>query len=146
MKNYYFGRIKLPHRSSGFTLLELLVVIAIIGMLSAYVGPKYFSKLAESRQKVAKAQIEAFGKALDNYHLDVGHYPGTDEGLNALLIKPSGATRWNGPYLQKAIPVDPWERKYLYRSPGNNGREYDLLSYGEDGRPGGKGEAADVTN
>lgn len=131
---------------SGFTLLELLVVIAIIGLLSAYVGPKYFSKVGESRQKVAKAQIEAFGKALDNYRLDVGRYPASQEGLSALLVKPVGANRWSGPYLQKAIPLDPWEKNYIYRFPGSNSREYDLLSLGEDGRVGGTGEAADVMN
>lgn len=131
---------------SGFTLLELLVVIAIIGLLSAYVGPKYFSKVGESRQKVAKAQIEAFGKALDNYRLDVGRYPASEEGLNALLVKPVGANRWSGPYLQKAIPLDPWEKPYNYRLPGSAGREYDLISFGEDGRSGGTGEAADVMN
>lgn len=131
---------------SGFTLLELLVVIAIIGLLSAYVGPKYFSKIGESRQKVAKAQIEAFGKALDNYRLDTQRYPTSAEGLNVLLVKPAGSSRWNGPYLQKAIPQDPWEKAYIYRFPGSNGRDYDLLSYGEDGRAGGTGEAADVMN
>lgn len=130
----------------GFTLLELLVVIAIIGLLSAYVGPKYFSKVGESRQKVAKAQVEAFGKALDAYRLDVGRYPTTEEGLNALLTQPASARRWGGPYLQKAAPMDPWERSYVYRYPGTQGRDYDLLSLGDDGRPGGEGEASDISN
>ncbi|MBC3917300.1 type II secretion system major pseudopilin GspG [Undibacterium sp. CY18W] len=131
---------------SGFTLLELLVVIAIIGLLSAYVGPKYFSKVGESRQKVAKAQIESFSKALDNYRLDVGRYPNGDVGLNALLVRPVGVARWNGPYLQKALPMDPWGNAYIYRIPGRNGKEFDLSSLGEDGRAGGTGEAADVSN
>ena len=133
-------------RAAGFTLLELLVVITIIGLLSAYVGPKYFSKVGESRQKVAKAQIESFSKALDNYRLDVGRYPSADLGLNALLVRPVGLARWNGPYLQKAIPPDPWGNSYAYRIPGRNGKEFDLSSFGEDGRAGGTGEAADVSN
>ncbi|MFZ6720316.1 type II secretion system major pseudopilin GspG [Undibacterium sp. Ji49W] len=133
-------------RISGFTLLELLVVIAIIGLLSAYVGPKYFSKVGESRQKVAKAQIESFSKALDNYRLDVGRYPAADAGLNALLVRPVGVARWNGPYLQKALPMDPWGNAYIYRIPGRNGKEFDLSSLGEDGRAGGIGEAADISN
>lgn len=129
----------------GFTLLELLVVIAIIGLLTAYVGPKYFSKLGESEVKVAKAQIEAFGKALDTYRIDVGRYPTTEESLNALLIKPASAKKWNGPYLQKAVPPDPWGNPYVYRAPGSKS-EYDLLSYGKDGQPGGSDNDADITN
>src|SRR4051812_4724537 len=104
------------HRvSSGFTLLELLVVIVIIGLLAAYVGPKYFAQLGKSEVTVAKAQIEAFEKALDTYRLDVGHYPTTEEGLAALLVKPASATKWNGPYLKKEVPPDPWGRPYLYK-------------------------------
>ena len=94
-------------RTGGFTLLELLVVVTIIGLLAAYVGPKYFSQLGKSEQGVAKAQIEAFARALDTYRLDVGFYPTTEEGLNALLTRPATAAKWNGPYLQKAVPLDP---------------------------------------
>lgn len=132
-------------RARGFTLLELLVVVTIIGLLAAYVGPKYFSQLGKSEQGVAKAQVEAFARALDTYRLDVGHYPTTEEGLNALLTKPANAAKWNGPYLQKAVPLDPWGRAYVYRAPGANG-DFDISSYGKDGQPGGTGDAADVSN
>ncbi|OGB21135.1 MAG: type II secretion system protein GspG [Burkholderiales bacterium RIFCSPLOWO2_02_FULL_57_36] len=132
-------------RSGGFTLLELLVVIVIIGLLAAYVGPKYFSQLGKSEVTVAKAQIEAFEKALDTFRLDVGRYPLTEEGLAALLTKPAAATKWNGPYLKKDVPQDPWGQAYLYRAPGSKG-DYDILSYGKDGQPGGTAENADITN
>ncbi|MBL8369076.1 MAG: type II secretion system major pseudopilin GspG [Candidatus Accumulibacter sp.] len=130
--------------AAGFTLLELLVVVTIIGLLAAYVGPKYFSQLGRSEQGVAKAQVEAFARALDTYRLEVGRYPTTEEGLNALLSKPASAARWNGPYLQKAVPDDPWGHPYLYRSPGVSG-DFEITSYGKDGQPGGTGDAADVT-
>lgn len=130
---------------NGFTLLELLVVIVIIGLLAAYVGPKYFSQLGKSEVTIAKAQIEAFEKALDTYRLDVGRYPTSDEGLAALLNKPAAATKWNGPYLKKEVPLDPWGHAYIYRSPGSKG-DFEVLSYGKDGQPGGSGEDADLTN
>jgi general secretion pathway protein G len=130
----------------GFTLLELLVVIVIIGLLAAYVGPKYFSQLGKSEVTITKAQIEAFEKALDTYRLDVGRYPNTEEGLGALLVAPAdGALKWNGPYLKKTIPQDPWGHPYLYRSPGTKS-EFDIISMGRDGQAGGSGEDADITN
>lgn len=129
----------------GFTLLELLVVIAIIGLLAAYVGPKYFSHIEKSERALAKTQIEAFGKALDTFRIDVGRYPTAEEGLNALLLKPAGADKWHGPYMQKAIPMDPWGTAYVYRSPGGQG-DYDLLSYGKDRQAGGSEDAADISN
>jgi len=129
---------------SGFTLLELLVVIVIIGLLAAYVGPRYFSQLGKSERKAAKAQIEAFGKALDTYRLDTGGYPTTEQGLVALTAPPDGESRWDGPYLQKAIPADPWGRPYVYRAPGQD-EDFDLLSYGKDGQSGGEGDSADVS-
>jgi general secretion pathway protein G len=130
----------------GFTLLELLVVIVIIGMLAAYVGPKYFAQLGKSSVTIARAQIEGFEKALDTYRLDMGHYPTTEQGLAALSVKPGeGADKWNGPYLSKKVPLDPWGHSYVYRSPGARGA-FDLLSYGKDGQPGGTGEAADIGN
>lgn len=131
-------------RPEGFTLLELLVVIVIIGLLAAYVGPRYFSQLSKSERGTAKAQIEGLGKALDTYRLDTGHYPTTEQGLNALVTKPNDVTKWNGPYLQKALPVDPWGNAYIYRSPGQ-GVDFDLLSYGKDGQQGGEEENADVS-
>jgi general secretion pathway protein G len=128
----------------GFTLLELLVVVAIIGLLAAYVGPKYFGQLGKSEQALAKAQIDSFQKALASYRLDVGSFPSTDEGLNALLVRPSGAAKWRGPYLSKAIPPDPWGKPYIYRAPGSKG-DYDIISHGKDGQPGGTDDAADIT-
>jgi general secretion pathway protein G len=130
---------------SGFTLLELLVVIVIIGLLAAYVGPKYFAQLGKSEVTIAKAQIDAFEKALDTFRLDVGRYPSSEEGLSALITKPATALKWNGPYLGKALPLDPWSHAYMYKSPGSKS-DYDILSYGRDGQPGGTGEDADITN
>lgn len=132
-------------KSCGFTLLELLVVIVIIGLLASYVGPKYFAQLGKSEVTVAKSQIVAFEKALDNFRLDNGRYPTSEEGLAALLNKPASAPKWNGPYLKKDVPLDPWGNPYAYRSPGSRG-DFDLLSLGKDGRPGGEGENADIAN
>ena len=119
-------------KPEGFTLLELLVVIVIIGLLAGYVAPRYFSQLGRSEIQVAKAQIESFEKALDQYRLDTRRYPTSEEGLQAL-----------GPYLRKAVPNDPWGRPYVYRTPGSKG-EYEILSYGRDGKAGGSGEDGDI--
>lgn len=127
----------------AFTLLELLVVIAIIGLLAAYVGPKYFSQVAKSEHGVARAQVEAFAKALDTYRLDTGSYPSTEEGLAALVERPANSAKWNGPYLQKAVPPDPWGRRYVYRAPGATS-EFELISFGRDGVAGGAAESADI--
>jgi len=133
-------------RRGGFTLLELLVVIVIIGLLAAYVGPKYFSQLGKSEVTVARAQIEAFDKSLDTYRLDVGRYPNAEEGLNALMAAPpSAGAKWNGPYLKKGVPLDPWGNAYQYRSPGSRG-EYEIVSLGKDGQPGGTGDNADISS
>jgi len=129
----------------GFTLLELLVVVAIIGLLAGYVGPKYFGQLGKAEVKAARAQIDGLDKALDQYRLDVGRYPTTEQGLNVLNIKPADISRWAGPYLKKDVPPDPWGNAYIYKSPGAHG-DYDLSSRGRDGRPGGTGEDADITN
>ena len=134
-----------PRIQHGFTLLELLVVLVVLGLLAGIVAPKYFAQLGRSEVKVAKAQIEGLGKALDLYRLEVGHYPSTEQGLQALVTAPSDVTRWTGPYLQKKLPQDPWGRNYTYRYPGENG-EYDLLSMGKDGQPGGDGENAEITS
>lgn len=132
-------------KQGGFTLLELLVVMVIIGLLVGYVGPKYFAQIGKSEVKAAKAQIDALGKALDQYRLDTGHYPSTEQSLNALVTKPANEAKWEGPYLTKAVPADPWGRPYVYKSPGDHG-DYDLLSYGKDGQVGGSKESADVVN
>jgi general secretion pathway protein G len=129
----------------GFTLLELLVVMVIIGLLAAYVAPRYFSQVGRSEVRSTQAQIAALRNALDAYRLDMGSYPTTEQGLAALTTRPQNAARWNGPYLQRAVPPDPWGRPYQYRSPGEHG-EFDLLSLGKDGQPGGSAEAADITS
>jgi general secretion pathway protein G len=129
----------------GFTLLELLVVMVIIGLLAGYVGPKFFGQIGKSEVKAAKAQIDALQKSLDQYRIDLGHYPSTEQGLQALVVKPADEPRWAGPYLSKAVPKDPWHNDYQYRAPGEHG-EYDLLSFGRDGRPGGEGEDADLVS
>ena len=129
----------------GFTLLELLVVMVIIGLLAGYVGPRFFGQIGKSEVKVARAQLDALQKALDQYRIDTGRYPATEQGLRALREKPVDEARWAGPYLSKAVPKDPWGHDYLYKAPGEHG-DYDLLSLGHDGRPGGEGEDADLTN
>jgi len=117
----------------------------ILGMLIGYVAPRYFAQVGKSEVKVTQAQIDAFGKALDLYRLDVRHFPSTAQGLQALVAKPVNEPNWNGPYLKKAVPLDPWGHPYVYRSPGTHG-DYDIISYGRDGKPGGVGEDADLTN
>ncbi len=126
----------------GFTLVELLVVMVIIGLLAALVAPRLFPKLGKGKQAAAKAQIELIGQALDHYRLDTGHYPTTEQGLNALVTNP-GVEKWQGPYLKKGLPLDPWGKPYVYQYPGSHG-EYDLYSYGRDGKPGGDGEDEDI--
>jgi general secretion pathway protein G len=128
----------------GFTLIEILVVMAIVALLAALVGPKLFPKLGKGKQSAAKAQIELFGQALDQFKLDTGRYPTTQEGLNALMNNP-GVENWEGPYLKKSIPVDPWNKPYIYLSPGTHG-DYDLSSNGRDGNAGGEGEDKDVAS
>lgn len=145
MRTLGYGKAAAPDNSeAGFTLLELLVVMVIIGLLAGFVGPKYFSQIGKSEVKVARAQIGALGKALDQYRLDTGHYPTTEQGLDSLVIRPPNEARWDGPYLQKNVPVDPWGKPYVFLMPGEHG-EYDLLSYGRDGAPGGEGDADDIT-
>jgi general secretion pathway protein G len=145
------ARDRLRHRRttqrshSGFTLLELLVVVVIIGLLAGLVAPRYFNQVEKSHTRIAKAQIDSLEKALDQYRLDVGSYPTTEQGLQALFIKPGNLERWQGPYLKKAVPPDPWGRPYRYKSPGDHS-DYDLYSLGNDGQPGGSGEAADVNS
>lgn len=128
----------------GFTLLELLVVVAIIGLLAAYVGPKYFSQLGRSERTVARSQMQSLSRALAAYRVDAGQFPSTAEGLEALVKRPASAARWSGPYLERQVPLDPWGHAYLYRSPGVDGADFDLWSLGKDGQAGGEGDAADL--
>jgi general secretion pathway protein G len=141
------GEVKMRIRPGerGFTLIEIMIVVIIIGLLAALVGPKLFGKLSMAKQKSAKMQIELFGTALDAFRLDTGRYPTTEEGLKALREKPSGVERWQGTYLPKEIPLDPWGKSYVYKSPGEHG-DYDLISYGLDGVEGGEGENEDVVS
>jgi general secretion pathway protein G len=145
MARFRFLTLPARRRGAAFTLLELLVVMVILGLLAAYVAPRYFGQVSKSEMRVAKAQIEAFAKALDQYRLDLGRYPTTEEGLTVLRVNPGNNPKWTGPYLQKDVPVDPWGNAYVYRAPGEHG-EFDLVSYGKDGRPGGSGDAQDVTS
>lgn len=129
----------------GFTLLELLVVMVIIGLLAAYVGPRLFAQIGKSEVKATRAQMDALQKALDHYRLDTGRYPSTQQGLAALITRPADEARWEGPYLAKALPKDPWGRDFVYRSPGET-VEFELSSLGRDGLPGGDGDNADLTS
>ena len=138
-------KIEVRSGERGFTLIEIMIVVIIIGLLAALVAPRLFGKLTTAKQKSAKAQIELFGTALDAFRLDTGRYPTTEEGLKALREKPSGDESWNGPYLPKEVPVDPWGKPYIYKAPGEHG-EYDLYSYGLDGTEGGEGENQDVVS
>jgi general secretion pathway protein G len=130
--------------SEGFTLLELLVVILIIGLLTGIVGPRLLGEIGKSEVTTAIAQMDAFSKAIQSYRIDTGRLPSTSSGLRALVQQPSDEPRWRGPYLQSAIPLDPWGMPYQYRMPGPDGRDYELLSLGKDRRPGGTGDDADL--
>lgn len=131
--------------SAGFTLLELLVVMVIIGLLAGYVGPRYFGQIGKSETKLARVQIDALEKAIDQYRLDTGRFPPQEVGLAALVERPTNEPKWAGPYLKKGVPLDPWGRPYIYKIPGQRG-DYELVSYGKDGRQGGSGDGEDVRN
>jgi general secretion pathway protein G len=130
------------NKEKGFTLIEILVVMVIIALLASLVAPRLFPKLGKGKQAAAKAQIELLGQALDQFRLDTGRYPTTQEGLNVLGAN-QNIENWDGPYLKKGVPNDPWGRPYHYQCPGQHS-DYDLLSYGRDGSPGGDGEDKDV--
>jgi general secretion pathway protein G len=131
-------------RRRGFTLLELLVVILIIGLLTGIVGPRLMNQISRSEITTARAQIDALAKALQAYRIDTGRFPSSGQGLQALVQQPADEPRWRGPYLDGAVPEDPWGSAYQYRAPGLNGREYELQSYGKDRVAGGSGDDADI--
>jgi len=133
-------------RQAGFTLIEIMVVMVIIGLLMALVGPNLIGRSEKAKTQAAAMQIERLGTVLDTFRLDIGRYPSTQEGLQALVQRPSGLERWDGPYLNKGVPKDPWDRPYVYRSPGEGGRPYDIYSLGADGAPGGQDQNRDITS
>lgn len=136
---------KMMTRQTGMTLIEILVVLAILGLLAGLVGPNLLNRLDSAKSKTAGVQIKDLEQGLEMFKLDVGRFPTTAEGLDALQEKPSNAPGWNGPYLKGSVPVDPWGREYIYKSPGEHA-DVDILSYGEDGKPGGEGDNADIHN
>ena len=132
-------------KQRGFTLIELLVVLTILAMLAALVVPRVFRNLDKAKVNTAKAQISAFETALGSYRLDVGAFPTTDMGLQALRVRPAGVENWDGPYVPKEIPMDPWNHPYAYRCPSEHG-DYEIISYGADGREGGEGLDQDIVS
>ncbi|MEA3521874.1 MAG: type II secretion system major pseudopilin GspG [Campylobacterota bacterium] len=132
-------------KRSAFTLVELLVVIIIIALLSSLVAPKFFGKLDDAKVKTAVAQMGMLSTALDGFRLDVGRYPSTEEGLAILWLKESSLKGWNGAYLPKKVEADPWGNPYNYAAPGKDKNEYDLYSYGADGKSGGDDDKADIS-
>jgi general secretion pathway protein G len=142
----WFGRT-CSAAADGFTLIELLVVLTIIGLIMGLIGPRVLGYLEDSRAKTAKLQIESLSSALDLFYLDAGRYPTTSEGLDALAQRPSDIAMWNGPYIKGGrVPVDPWGHSYQYRSPVDHTPPYEIVSFGSDGREGGSGNAADISN
>ena len=134
-----------PMRAAGFTLMELLLVLVIIGMLAALVGPALYQRIKPARQSAARAQLTNFSTALDAFYVDCERYPTTQEGLAALRERPEGTEKWNGPYLTKEVPNDPWGHPFVYRAPGRSGG-YEIVSYGAVGREGGDGDNADINS
>jgi len=141
-KTFRHGR---TGRQGGFTLMELLVVLAILGLLMSLVGPQVLNQLGGAKTKTALIQIKDLEQALEMYKLDVGRFPSSDQGLDALVKNPGGAGGWNGPYLKADVPMDPWKREYVYKYPGDRG-ELDIFTLGQNGAPGGEGEDSDVGN
>jgi general secretion pathway protein G len=130
--------------AAGVTLIEMLVVVTIIGLFVALVGPKLWSNVDKAKMTAARAQIQNFMAALGTYKLDNGNFPTTEQGLQALRVKPADATQWNGPYMPVDVPKDPWGHDYIYKFPGDHGDEPDIVCYGADGQPGGDGINADI--
>ena len=131
-------------KEKGFSLIELLIVMVIMGLLAALVGPRMFGKVGKSKQNAARSQMALFETALDTYRLDVGKYPSTEQGLQALRTKPSDEEKWDGPYLPKSVPKDPWGHPYIYRRTDNG--EVEMISLGANGTEGGEGEDKDISS
>ena len=131
--------------TTGFTLIELLIVMVIISLLAALVAPRFFGQEKKARQRGAKGQIALLESAVDTYRLDIGRYPTTEQGLQALRVRPDGVDKWDGPYLSKELPLDPWGNPYVYESPSEHG-DYAILSYGADGKLGGEGIDMDIVS
>jgi general secretion pathway protein G len=138
-------KVMKKRKEKGFSLIELLIVMVILGLLAALVAPKMFGKTDKAKQNAAQTQISFFESGLDTFRLDVGRFPTTEEGLQALRVSPDGDEKWEGPYLPKEVPLDPWGNPYVYRYPGEHGY-YDIISYGADGLPGGEGVNTDIVN
>ena len=137
--------MKCPKRNRGFTLIEIIIVVIIMSLIAALVVPRLFKKVEKSKQQIAKTQIIMIENAVKMFKLDAGRYPSTEEGLKALLEKPAKTNNWDGPYLEKSIPKDPWGQDYLYTYPGKN-YVFEIVSLGADGKEGGEGEDKDVNN
>lgn len=134
-----------PARPGGFTMMELLIVLVIISLLAALVGPMLYQRIKPAKRAATRAQMEHFATALDTYFIDVGRFPTTQQGLQALRAAPQDAPGWNGPYLRKDVPLDPWGNAYVYRAPGRSGG-YEIVSFGADGREGGTEDNADINS
>ena len=144
MRAQALAPVQRADRQAGFTLIELLVVLVIIGLLATLVAPNFIGQSEKAKPKAARVQLENLRNALDMFQLDVGRYPTSEEGLEALRQRPNSAPRWAGPYLRDELPIDPWGRPYVYRNPGEGGGNYDIGSYGADGRSGGAENNADI--
>ncbi len=135
---------KRKRTQSGVTLIEMLVVVTIIALFAAIVAPRMLGRADAARRVAARSQVNSFTTALGAYKLDTGLFPTTEQGLNALRVRPENSPQWNGPYLPQDVPMDPWSRPYLYKYPGEHGDEPDIVSLGADGQPGGDGNNADI--
>jgi general secretion pathway protein G len=135
-----------PDARRAFTLIEMLVVILIISILAALIIPRLISRTSDAKIAAAKSDIATLSSLLQQYRVDNDKYPTTEEGLQALRVQPESATNWKGPYLTKDLPTDPWGNPYVYQSPGPSGQDFEIISYGSDGAPGGDGDAADITS
>jgi general secretion pathway protein G len=138
--------VRRKKQQRGVTLIEMLVVVVIMGLFVGLVGVNLFKRADEAKRTAARSQIDSFMTALGAYKLDTGSFPNTDQGLQALRVKPEGSDQWAGPYLPKEVPMDPWGHSYGYKYPGDHGDEPDLISLGADGQPGGEGNNADIVS